>query len=72
MREHFKTLAALAEDPDLVPSTHKVADNQLSLQFWWILSPLLASLDLWYAHGVHTYVQAKYTHRKKISLRKEF
>lgn len=55
----FRALV-LAEDPGLIPSTHRDAHNRLPLQFQRILSPLLVSSGTRIAHDAQTYGQAKH------------
>ena len=58
MAQQLKALAALAEDPGLVPSTHIVANNHLQLQF--------QDISGLCRHLVHTW----YTDRHKASTHK--
>jgi hypothetical protein len=41
--QRLRALAALAEDPGLIPSTHMVAHNHFKLYFQGIWHPLLAT-----------------------------
>lgn len=43
MAQQLKTLADLAKDPDLVPSTHMVYNNCLQLQFQGESQPLASN-----------------------------
>lgn len=55
--ERWSALAS-PQDPNLVPSTHVTAYNNLS-QFQGISWPLQASLSTRHAHGLQTYIQIK-------------
>lgn len=55
----FRALV-LAEDPGLIPSTHRDAHNNLQLQFQGILPHLLVSSCTRIAHDAQTYGQAKH------------
>lgn len=65
MALQLRALAVLAEDPDLVPSTHVTAHNHLSFQFQ---EELMSFLAPWVPRICYTYIHADtHTHRRKIT-----
>lgn len=52
----FKSAAALAEDPGLVPSTPMAAHNPFITSVPEGLIPLLASVNTRHTHGAQAYV----------------
>lgn len=60
MTWHLKAMAALSEDTGSILSTHMEAHSHLQLQ----LQEIIPSFWPLLAHKAHTYMQAKYSHKK--------
>ena len=61
MAQQLRALAVLKENLGLVPNSHTVAHNQLSIQFQELYPPLLASEGNQATHDTQTCMQAKHS-----------
>lgn len=61
----LKSLAALPDGLDLIPSTDTIAHNDLELWFWGIQHSLLASIGIRHAGGAQIYKQVNYLYNKQ-------
>jgi hypothetical protein len=64
MADWLRRLAALAEDPGLVPSTPIATKNNLKFPFQSIQCPLLTSSGTAYMWGTHGHAGKTLTHVK--------
>ena len=62
MFQLLRTLAALSEDPGLIPSLYSVILNDLELQSQGLPNLLLASVDTAHIYGYITYCYVWYTY----------
>ena len=65
--QQLRALAALPEDPGLIPSNHMVVHSHLSLQHQGIPCPLLFSESTRHKYGTQTYMHRQNTHTHKIN-----